>query len=69
MLVEVEEVGVDQGLHVKSGVADSPDRKEKETSVPLGAVPSHRNVPNRLVRPVSLTAETYSPERGPPEMR
>ena len=46
------------GLHVVSGAADSPERNANSTLLPDGASPSQRNVPKRLVRPVSLTAET-----------
>jgi hypothetical protein len=55
----------DQSLHVASGIDDSPDRNENTTSVPDGVSPSQRNAPKRLVRPVSLTGETYSPPARP----
>ena len=55
----------DQALQVASGVADSPDRNANSSFVPPGASPSQRKAPKRLVRAVSLTAETYSPAAGP----
>jgi hypothetical protein len=59
----------DQGLEVASGVADSPDRKEYSTLELPGASPSHRKAPKWLVRPVSLTGETYSPGVDPARRR
>src|SRR5512143_1965032 len=59
----------DHALQVESGREDSPERKDSSTFVPGGLSPSHRYAPNRLVRPVSLTAETYSPLREPLERR
>src|SRR5438132_289459 len=59
----------DQSLQVESGAADSPVRNATSSREPPGMSPSARKAPNVLVRPVSLTAETYSPVRSPSRIR